>query len=318
VTPTQLRAFAAVVRLGSVKQAAADLDVTEAAVSLHVGQLRRELGDKLFVRTSSGLAFTPGGLRLASRAAEMLSLQDRTILEVRAAGGGRRLLRLATSLLFAEHAAPGLIELFADRANDLDIEMSNHNPSGFESLLFTRTVDAAIGPRPTNLDPGIAGTDFLNFQVVAVAAPDHPATRATPSLTELREQTWLLGPSAASGTGVMTGIVRRLNVPEEHQRIFQSQAAAVQEAKRGRGIALAVAFAVAPNLTSGDLKRVLPQTLHAQGTWSLFTLPAPQAPPAAVELSRFVTTPRATQAMLRGTGVTLGRFRPSIHVTLWS
>ena len=107
MTPTQLRAFAAVVRLGSVKQAAADLEVSEAAVSLHVGQLRKELGDKLFVRTSSGLAFTPGGLRLASRAAEMLSLQDRTIVEVRQAGGGRRLLRVATSALFAEHAAPG-------------------------------------------------------------------------------------------------------------------------------------------------------------------------------------------------------------------
>jgi len=99
-------------------------------VSLHVGHLRRELGDKLFVRTSSGLAFTPGGLRLASRAAEMLSLQDLTILEVRQAGGGRRLLRVAASALFAEHAAPGLIELFADRANDLDVELSTHSPTG--------------------------------------------------------------------------------------------------------------------------------------------------------------------------------------------
>ncbi len=42
MTPTQLRAFAAVVQLGSVKQAAADLNVFEAAVSLHVGQLRRD------------------------------------------------------------------------------------------------------------------------------------------------------------------------------------------------------------------------------------------------------------------------------------
>ena len=86
MTPTQLRAFATVVRLGSVKAAAADLGVTEAAVSLHVGQLRRELGDQLFNRTASGLAFTPGGLRLASRAVEMLGLQDRTVLEVREAG----------------------------------------------------------------------------------------------------------------------------------------------------------------------------------------------------------------------------------------
>ena len=93
MTPTQLRAYSAVVRLGSVKLAAAQLEVSEAAVSLHIGQLRRELGDQLFSRTSSGLAFTPGGLRLASRAAELLGLQDITVLEVSAAGRGRRLLQ---------------------------------------------------------------------------------------------------------------------------------------------------------------------------------------------------------------------------------
>jgi LysR family transcriptional regulator, low CO2-responsive transcriptional regulator len=50
----------------------------------------------------------------------------------------------------------------------------------------------------------------------------------------------------------------------------------------------------------------------------MLTLADQQAPPAASELARFVTTPRATQAMLRGAGVTPGRFKPSIHVTLWS
>ena len=33
---------------------------------------------------------------------------------------------------------------------------------------------------------------------------------------------------------------------------------------------------------------------------------------------RFITTPRATQAMVKGAGVDLGRFKPTIHVTLWS
>jgi len=318
VTPTQLRAFAAVVRLGSVKQAAADLEVSEAAVSLHVGQLRKELGDKLFVRTSAGLAFTPGGLRLASRAAEMLSLQDRTIIEVRQAGGGRRLLRVATSALFAEHAAPGLFDLFADRANDLDVELSSHDPRHFESLLLTRSVDAAIGPRPSHVDASIATTHFLNYQVVAVAAPDHPMTRLQPGASALREQAWLLGPSAAYDTGVIPDILRRINVPEDHQRIFQSHAAAVEEAKRGKGLALVVSFAVSQDLINGDLRQVSAQSLHAHGAWSILTLAPPQAPPTAAELARFVTTPRATQAMLRGSGVTVGRFKPSIHVTLWS
>ena len=257
MTPTQLRAFAAVARLGSVKLAAAELDVSQPAVSLHVAQLRKELGDKLFIPTPSGLSFTPGGLRLASRAAEMLGLQDQTILEVRQAGRGRRLLRVAASAMFAEHAAPGLIELFADRAKDLDVELSDHRPGDFTSMLLSRTVDVAIGPQPPDLDPSITSTHFLNYQVVAVTSPTHPlAMTAQPSPRDLREQTWLLGPSAVTDTGVINGLLRRINVPENHQQIFQSHAAALDQAKRGAGVALALSFAVSQDLANGHLRRM--------------------------------------------------------------
>ncbi|MCX5240583.1 LysR family transcriptional regulator [Streptomyces prunicolor] len=319
MTPAQLRAFAATVRLGSVKAAAADLAVTESAVSIHIAHLRRELGDKLFARTANGLAFTPGGLRLASRAAEMLGLQDRTILEVKQAGSGRRLLRVAASSLFAEHAAPGLIELFAGRADDLDVELSVHGPQKFASLLLTRAVDVAIGPRPATLDDTTTCTHFLNYQVIAVVGPDHPlATTATAGAAELRGQTWLLGPSAVGRTGMVPAVLRRLGIPEHNQRIFQSHAASVDEAKRGKGVALAVAFAVTKDLAEGDLRQLAGPQLPARGSWNLLALPDREAPAAAAELRRFVTTPRATQAMLRGAGVTAGRFRPAIHVTLWS
>jgi LysR family transcriptional regulator, low CO2-responsive transcriptional regulator len=318
VTPTQLRAFATVVRLGSVKQAAAELEVSEAAVSLHIGQLRKELGDRLFTRTASGLAFTPGGLRLASRAAEMLSLQERTIIEVSQAGRGRRLLRVAASSMFAEHAAPGLIGLFAARAADLEVELSVHDPRRFSGLLHSRTVDVAIGPQPGSPDVSLACQPFLNYQVVVVSSPDHPVARLDGDAHRLREQTWLLGPSAGANIGVIPYILRRLNVPEEHQQIFQSHAAALEEVKRNNGVAPTVSFAVAQDLAKGRLVRVAGQTLRFDGVWATFTLAEHGAPPAAAELIRFITTPRATQAMLRGPGVSVGRFRPSIHVTLWS
>jgi DNA-binding transcriptional LysR family regulator len=317
VTPTQLRAFAAVVRLGSVKKAAVDLEVSEAAVSLNIGQLRKELGDRLFLRTASGIAFTPGGLRLASRAAEMLGLQDRTILEVSQAGAGRRLLRLAASTMFAEHAAPGLLELFASRADDLDVELSVHGPRQFHRLLHTRSVDVAMGPRPDELDDAVTCTPFLNYELLLVAGADDPLG-TQPSAGELRGQTWLLGPSATTEGGAIPQILRRIGVPEEHQRIFQSDAAALEEAKRNRGVALAVSFVVTPDLAKGHLKRVAGPPLPTKGTWNVLTLADRSAPPVAAELARFVTTPRATQAMLRGAGVTAGRFKPSIHVTLWS
>jgi DNA-binding transcriptional LysR family regulator len=318
VTPTQLRAFSAVVRLGSVRLAAAELGVSDAAVSLHVAQLRKELGDQLFSRTGVGIAFTPGGLRLASRAAEMLGLQDRTIFEVSHAGAGRRLLRVASSSLFAEYSAPGLIELFASRADDLDVELSVHGSHAFDNLLLTRTVDAAIGPRRAGVGDAIACVPFLNYQVVVVVSPEHRLAKTRPGAGQLREETWLLGPSAAEDTGLVPSILRQVGVPEEHQKIFQSHAAALEEAKRGRGVALALSFAVAQDLAQGRLKRVPGQSLQDDGSWSIYTLAEHAGRSTAAELVRFVASPRAIQAMLRGSGVTVGRFRPSIHVTLWS
>lgn len=318
MTPTQLRAFVAVVRHGSVKAAAEELGVTEAAVSLHVAQLRKELGNKLFVRATSGLAFTPGGLRLASRATELLGLQDLTVLEVTQAGGGRRLLRVGSTALFAEHAAPGLIDVFAERADDLDVELSVRAPRFFHNLLVSRTIDVAVGPRPPELDPQLESVHFLNYQIVAVAAPTHPMATVSPSVGELRRQTWLLGPSATDAAGVVPQMLRRIGVPEENQQIFQSHVAAIEEAKHGLGIALAVSFAVQQDVVRGDLKRIAGPGLQAQGSWHLQRLAGSNATPAASELARFVTTPRATQAMLRGTGVSRTRFKPSIYVTLWS
>ena len=110
MTPAQLRAYSAVVRFGSLRAAAEELGMSDAGVSMHVAALRKELDDALFTKTGAGLAFTPGGLRLASRAVEILGLQQQTAIEVTEAAHGRRLLRIAASSAFAEHAAPGLID----------------------------------------------------------------------------------------------------------------------------------------------------------------------------------------------------------------
>ena len=176
MTPTQLRAYASVVRLGSVKAAANELQVSEAAVSMHVAQLRKEFDDLLFTRAASGLAFTPGGLRLASRAVEILGLQDRTAREVSQAGRGLRVLRLACTSLFAEHAAPGLIDLFAARADDLEVELSVRPVEQLPSLLLARSADVAVGPVGPARDD-VAAISFLRYEVVVAARTHELASR---------------------------------------------------------------------------------------------------------------------------------------------
>src|ERR1700716_4241375 len=174
--------------------------MSDAGVSMHVAQLRKELDDPLFARTAAGLAFTPGGLRLASRAIEILGLQQQTAIEVTEAAHGRRLLRIAASSAFAEHAAPGLIDLFSSRANDLSVELSVHPTSGFRELITSRAVDIALGPveDDDSSDGAIVVRPFLKCQLVPAAAPDNPLAAHPPTLAQLREQRWMLGPSAGS------------------------------------------------------------------------------------------------------------------------
>lgn len=321
MTPSQLRAYAAIVRLGSFKLAAEELVVTESAVSFHVAQLRKELGDQLVSRQATGLAFTPGGLRLASRAHELLGLQDRTIAEVSQASSGRRLLRIAASSLFGEYAAPGLIELFASRAADLDVELSLHQPTAFVDLLMSRTADVAIGPRPQPLPAGLSAEQFLRYQLVLVVAPDHPLAGRTVGAAAIRGESWFVGPSGASGLGVVPELLRTLKVPEERQRIFQSHSAATEEVKRSSGVSPAMSFTVGKELAAGSLARVEVPDLRLTSSWELLRMRDTgdrEVGNPAAELARFVSTPRAIQAMVRGAGVTSGRFRPSVHVTLWT
>jgi DNA-binding transcriptional LysR family regulator len=323
VTPAQLRAFSAVVRLGSVRAAAEELGMSDAGISMHVAQLRKELDDHLFSRTAAGLAFTPGGLRLASRAVEILGLQQQTAIEVTEAAHGRRLLRIAASSGFAEHAAPGLIELFSSRAKDLSVELSVHPARRFSELITTRAVDIALGPdvAADASDASIVVRPFLNYQILTVTAPDSPLATSqagAPSLPLLREQKWMLGPSAGSGDGEIASMLRDLAIPESAQRIFQSDAAALEEVQRVGGVTLAIGFAVNKDLSAGRLVHVKGKGLQVPGEWCALTLAPPARQPAVSELVRFITTPRCTQAMIRGTGVGVTRFRPKIHVTLWS
>ncbi len=318
MTPAQLRAFSAVVRLGSVRAAAEELGVSDAGVSMHVAQLRKELDDPLFTRTGSGLAFTPGGLRLASRAVEILGLQQQTAIEVTEAAHGRRLLRIAASSAFAEHAAPGLIELFSSRADDLSVELSVHPAGQFAHLIAARAVDIALGPPPDGNGQELAVRPFLKYQVITVTTADSPLAGHTATPAMLRDQQWLLGPSGGSVDGEIAAMLRHLAIPEDRQRIFQSDAAALDEVQRVGGVMPTIGFAVAKDLAGGRLAQVKGPGVQVSGEWFASTLPASARQPAVSELVRFITTPRCTQAMIRGTGVGVARFRPKVHVTLWS
>jgi DNA-binding transcriptional LysR family regulator len=319
MTFAQLRSFATVARLGSVSRAADALGVSEPAVSAAVAALRRDLGDPLFVRCGAGIRLTPGGERLAARAAEIVGLGDRVRSEVREARGERELLRLAVSPTVAEYVSAPLLDAFTRRRPALEVTQEVAAAEDFPALLADRRADVALGPAPA----GAAWAEvvpFLRYKLVVVAGPRHPLAGARElPLRALAGERWLVGPAGAEPHSALAEFFAERGMAPPRAGAFVTEAAAQGAAAAGEGVMLAVAHTVLDALRRGALVRLDVAGTPREAMWHSASLPADRRPPAADALHRFVTTPEATHAIVaRPGGVPAGRFRPPVYVTIWS
>jgi LysR family transcriptional regulator, low CO2-responsive transcriptional regulator len=303
MTLAQLQSFVLVARLGSVKAAAAQLQVTEPAVSVAVAALRKELGDDLFRREGRGIALTPGGRRLAALAGEILALAEQARRSV--PDSGRRLQVAATGLA-AEHVGP-LLDAFAAREEGVELAVETLPGAGFSEALEQRRADIALGP-----DPGpvatIAAAPFLRCRLVVAAAPDHPLAGARDvAPADLARERWLSGPlDPTTGTGLF--LARQGLAPEVVA--CADGAGALVAAVAGEGVVLALAH----ELRGRRLVRLDVRGTPAVELWHASTLGLGRALPAALALQRFATTPEATQAIAARPAPASRR---GVHVTLW-
>lgn len=127
-----LRSFLAVAREGNVTRAARSLHITQPALSRQLAELERELGCELLVREARGVTLTDEGVLLRKRADEIVSLADRTELEIRTpaaqvegdvwVGGGESqvvgIIAEVAARLAEEH--PGIhLHLYSGNGNDV-------------------------------------------------------------------------------------------------------------------------------------------------------------------------------------------------------
>jgi LysR family transcriptional regulator, low CO2-responsive transcriptional regulator len=319
MTLAQLQSFVLVAQLGSVKAAAARLEVTEPAVSVAVGALRRELGDNLFVREGRGIALTPGGRRLAALASEILGLAEQARRSVHDSPGAPRRMQVVTTSLVAEHVGP-LIEAFAAPDEGLEVAVETVSGAAFGDLLEHRRADIALGPHPGPERAGrIASAPFLRCRLIVVAAPGHPLAGARAiAPAALASERWLVGQPDLDATTTTGLFLARHALEPPRIATYSSQAAAIAAAAAGEGIVLTLAHSVVDEVRRRALLRLDVRGTPAVELWHASTLGLGRALPAALALQRFAATSDATQAISTGrAGAVSTRVRPKVHVTLW-
>ncbi|WP_432170299.1 LysR family transcriptional regulator [Streptomyces sp. 1222.5] len=168
-----VRTFVVAAAAGRFQEAAAQLAVTQQAVSKRIAALERTLGVRLFTRTPRGAELTIDGQAFLPHARELLRVAERAVASVHT---GRRPLRV--DVIASRGAASGLMRGFHEAHPEIDLDVL--------MLLGIETAVAAIR----------SGTIDASFR--AVAMPGRPFPDDIESARVLDEPLQLLtGPAHA-------------------------------------------------------------------------------------------------------------------------
>jgi DNA-binding transcriptional LysR family regulator len=288
ITVTQLTAFLAVVRGGSVTAAADELVVTQPSVSSAVAALARELGCELFERAGRGIRLTDAGAAFRPYAADIVGLLEEGRQASReAADLAARRLRIAAVTTAAESFVPPLMRAFSARRPDIELTLDVGNRDYVFERVLSHLADVAISGKPP-ADERLVAEPLMENHIACITSPDDPATVAG-SLdgTELAHRVWLLR-EPGSGTRALVEQFLSERGLRSKTLTLGSNGAIKQAARAGLGVSLLSRAAVEPELTSGWLGAITLGDGPAPRPWFvLHSSVGPVRTPAA-EFAEFV------------------------------
>ncbi|MBI1759784.1 MAG: LysR family transcriptional regulator [Actinobacteria bacterium] len=198
----QLRYVVAIAETSSFTRAAERCLVVQSALSHQIARLERELGTKLFERTSRRVCLTPAGAAFLPAARQCLDAADRAAADAVAAVGEVRG-RLAVGLIATVAAVdiPGALRDFRLRYPSVRISLR----AGASDQLIEQVKEGAVevaflGLSTTARPEGVRARVLANDRLVAVVAPNHPlANEPTVDLRRLSHEVFVDLPAKTAG-----------------------------------------------------------------------------------------------------------------------
>lgn len=279
-----LETFEAAAKRSSFTLAAADLNMTQGAVSRQIRALEEQLGTELFIRRRQRVALSPAGAAYLEEIGKALSIirMASTSMQVNPHGGVLNLGILPT--FGTRWLAPRLPE-FLQRNPGITVNLTTKlRPFDFAGELL----DAAIHFGAEDW-PGTERLHLIDETVIPACSPDFLAGLNIGSVEDIadapllhlatRPQAWKTW-FAVNGleTEVMPGTT------------FDQFATMAQAAAHGLGLALLPEFLIEEELKSGTLSTVWDQANRSIGSYSLIWPITRQNHPPLVQFKQWISS----------------------------
>ncbi|MET9244497.1 LysR family transcriptional regulator [Nonomuraea sp. NPDC003709] len=197
----QMRYVVAVAETANFTRAAERCRVVQSALSHQIARLERELGARLFDRTSRRVTLTPAGEAFLPAARQALDAAERARAEVAAASGELRG-RLAIGAIPTVTAVdlPSALKTFHVRHPQVRITLRVGASDELAEQVRQGALDIAFLGLPPSVRPkGVRGLVLARGELVAVVAPGHPlADAADVDLRRLSDEVFVDFPAGTA------------------------------------------------------------------------------------------------------------------------
>ncbi|MCG6932453.1 MAG: LysR family transcriptional regulator [Gallionella sp.] len=203
LTLRQFRVFEAVARNLSFSKAAAELHLSQPAVSMQVKGIENILGLPLTEQMGKKIYLTDAGREVLHASQSITALLDdlqANLAQLRGMDSGRLNIAVTTTV---SAIATGILASFRGRYPKVAIHLDVSNRDSVLGQLAQNRIDIAImGQVPSGLD--LEATRFMDNPLVVIAPPDHPLARKKKvSLTDLASEPFLVREAGSGTRGAM-------------------------------------------------------------------------------------------------------------------
>ncbi len=299
-TLRQLDLFAAVARTRSLTRAAAEVHLTQPAVSMQLKQLEQAVGLPLLEPAGRGIQLTEAGREFAQHVEELLERVEH-LEEVAARWRGVRSGRIRLGVVStAKYFVPKLLAQFLRTHPGVDFRMTIHNRGQILEELRANTLDFVIMGRPPEGIDCLARPFAPNLLGV-VAAPQHPLSRRRrlkPSA--LAHERFIVREPGSGTRAAMERFFASHRIKLRTSMEMSSNESIKQAVIAGLGLGFLSLHTVRTELAAGRLVLLDVEGLPVERQWYVVRRAARRLVPAAEEFGEFLV--RESEALINAEG----------------
>jgi len=252
-TSRQLRAFLLVARHRSFTRAAGALFITPSGLSVLIKELEKQLGVRLFDRTTRQVALTTSGTELFTAVQLNLHQLDTSLSRIaRTEGAAGPSLSMGAPLLWAAGVAQA-IKAFRPRRPELRLQVFDGDSGTILGKVESGELDMGLGFFFKHV-PGIRRIPLFRFSLIVIRAnPGRGSSRPTASWTSLRGERFVtLQPSVPLQQFVDRNLAKA-GISYQPGLVLNNLYTQIAMVQAGEGIAVVPSFALQECRTRGLL-----------------------------------------------------------------